>query len=265
MGALINAALGRVRTVFLLFVMVLIAGTVAFQNIPRESEPDITVPWIYISTGLEGISPQDADRMLVSPIAQEIRGLEGLKEYTSVATEGHASVTLEFQTGVDIDKALDDVRRNVDRAKTSLPADADEPTVNEINLALFPILNVNLFGELDDRVLYTVAERLQDEIEALSGVLEAPIRGIRDEVAEIIIDPKMMASYNLSNEELVEQVRRNNQLIAAGNLDTGAGRFSIKVPGLIETEDDILNLPIRSTENAVVRFSDIAIGQRTYA
>ncbi|TGG96081.1 efflux RND transporter permease subunit [Natronospirillum operosum] len=262
---MINAALNRVRTVFLLFTLVVVAGAYAFNTIPRESEPDITVPWIYVSVGLEGISPQDADRMLVNPIAQEIRGLDGLREYTSVATEGHASIIMEFRTGVDIDQALDDVRRKVDRAKPNLPSGADDPTVNEINLALFPILNVNLFGELDDRILYTIAERLQEDLEALPGVLEAPIIGIREELAEIIVDPAMMASYNLSNEELVDQVRRNNQLVTAGSLDTGAGRFSVKVPGLIETEDDILNLPIRSTQDAVVRFQDIAIGQRTYA
>lgn len=265
MASLINAALQRVRTVFLLFLLVLVAGTVAFQTIPREAEPDITVPWIYVSLGMEGISPQDADRMLVSPVAQELRSLDGLREYTSTASEGHASITLEFRTGVDIDQALDDVRRKVDRAKGQLPSDADEPSVNEINLALFPILNVNLFGELDDRVLYTVAERLQEEIEALPGVLEAPIRGLREEMAEIIVDPTMMASYNLSNEEIINQVRRNNQLVTAGNLDTGSGRFALTVPGLLQTEEDILNLPIRATDDAVVRFRDIAIGQRAYA
>lgn len=265
MGSIINAALNRTRTVFLLFLLVIVAGTVAFQTIPREAEPDITVPWVYVSIGMEGISPRDADRMLVSPMTQELRSLDGLREYTSAATEGHASITLEFRAGADIDQALDDVRRKVDRAKGQLPSDADEPSVNEINLALFPILNVNLFGDIDDRVLYNVAERLQEEIEALTGVLEAPIRGLREEMAEIIVDPAMMASYNLSNEEIIDQVRRNNQLVTAGNLDTGSGRFALTVPGLLETEDDILNLPIRATDDTVVRFRDIAIGQRTYA
>ncbi len=265
MGALINAALGRARTVVLLFLLVVVAGVMAFQTIPREAEPDITVPIVYVSVNMEGISPQDADRMLVSPITQEIQGIEGLDQYSSAASQGHASITLEFQSGVDIDQALDDVRREVDKAKASLPSGADEPTVNEVNLALFPIININLYGELDDRVLYNIAELLQDRIEGLNTVLEAPIRGIREEIAEILIDPAMMASYNLSNEQVIQQVRRNNQLVTAGNLDTGAGRFSLKVPGLIESEDDILNLPIKATEDTVVRFRDIAIGQRTYA
>lgn len=265
MIAIIHAALNRVRTVMLLFILVVLAGIGAFRAIPQEAQPDITVPFIYISTGLEGISPQDADRLLVNPIEQQIKSLEGLKEYSSVATEGHASITLEFESDVDIDQALDDVRRQVDIAKNDLPSSADEPSVNEINLALFPVINVNLFGELDDRVLYSIADRMQDQIEALPGVLEAPVRGKREEIAEIIVDPTMLASYNLSNEELINTVQRNNQLVAAGNLDTGAGRFSVKVPGLIETEEDILNLPIKSVENSVVRFRDVAIGQRTYA
>ncbi|WP_394169282.1 efflux RND transporter permease subunit [Saccharospirillum alexandrii] len=264
MLSIIHAALNRVRTVLLFFALIFIAGLVALQTIPKEAQPDVTIPYVYVGTGLEGISPEDADRLLVRPLEQELQGLEGMKELVSTASEGRATLTLEFDIGVDIDEALTDVRDRVDKAKNNLPGEADEPSVQEINLSLFPVINVSLSGDVDERILFTVAEDLKDRIEAVRGVLESPISGKREEVAEIIIDPALMASYNISHGELAQLVSRNNQLIAAGNLDTGAGRFSVKVPGLIETEDDILNLPVKVDGDTVVRFRDIAVGQRTY-
>lgn len=264
MVSVIQASLNRTRTVILLFLLIVVSGISALNTIPKEAQPDISIPYVYVGTGLEGISPEDSDRLLVSPLEQELNSLEGLKELTSTASEGRATVTLEFDIDRDIDEALSDVREAVDRAKSSLPADADDPTVQEINLALFPIINISLAGEVDERVLFRVAEDLQERLESLPGILEATLNGKREEVAEIIIDPALMASYNISHSELFTLVSRNNQLVTAGNLDTGAGRFSFKVPGLIETEEDILNLPVKVDGDTVVRFKDIAVGQRTY-
>jgi len=264
MNSIINAALSRTRTVVLLAVLLAIVGISSLKNIPRESFPDVTIPMAYVSVSYEGISPQDSDSMLVRPLEKELKSLEGLDEITSTASEGHASVTLKFDTSIDIDEALSDTREAVDKAKGSLPKEADDPTVNEINVALFPIFGISLAGEIDERVLKAVSEDLQEKLEALPGVLEATINGVREEVAEIVIDPQLMASYNLSHNELISLVSRNNQLVTAGNLDTGAGRFSVKVPGLIETEEDILNLPIKVDGTTVLRFKDIAFGQRSF-
>lgn len=264
MIAFIQSALRRVRTVMLFFALIFISGVVALIGIPKEAQPDITVPYVYVGTGIEGISPEDSDRLLISPLEKELSTLDGLKEIVSTASEGRATLQLEFEIDVDIDDALTDVRERVDKAKTELPEEADEPSVTEINLALFPVINVSLSGNIDERVLFRVADDLQERIEALPGVLEAPISGKREEVAEIIIDPALMASYNISHGELARLVSGNNQLITAGNIDTGAGRFSIKVPGLIETEEEILNLPVKTDGDTVVRFRDIAVGQRTY-
>jgi len=260
----IQAALSRVRTVMLFFGLLVVSGIVALINIPKEADPDITIPYVYVGTGIDGISPEDADRLLVHPLQKELEGIEGLKELVSTASEGRASFQLEFDIDADIDEALDEVREAVDRGKGELPADADEPSVMEINLSQFPVLNVSLSGHVDDRVLFHIADDLQTNLESIKGVLETPIQGIRDEVAEIIIDPAKMASYNISQSQLVQLVSNNNQLVTAGSMDTGAGRFSIKIPGLIETEDDILDLPVKVDGDTVVRFRDIAVGQRTY-
>ncbi|POF55951.1 MFS transporter, partial [Vibrio vulnificus] len=132
MLSVIDAVLSRSRTMMTLLVMILLAGIGTYMTIPKESSPDITIPIIYVSVGHQGISPTDAERLLVRPIEQELRSIEGVKEMTSTASEGHASVMLEFTVGVDLAKAMADVRDAVDLAKPKLPADSDEPTVNEV-------------------------------------------------------------------------------------------------------------------------------------
>lgn len=261
---LINAALSHSRTVLLFLALLLISGTVSWFSLPRESTPDITVPFVYVSIPYEGISPEDADRLLVSPVMQELQGLDGIKQIDSSASEGHASLTLEFYINTDIDKAVMTVRNKVDQARSKLPDGVDEPTVNEINLALFPVLVIALSGDLEERILIEVARDLSDRLEAIPGVLEAGITGDREEVAEIIIDPTLMESYQLSQAEIFQWVSENNKLVAAGSLDTGTGRFPLKVPGLIENEADILSMPVKARGADVVRFSDVAFGQRTY-
>ena len=154
------------------------------------------------------------------------------------------------------------MRAKVDVAK--LPASTDEPTVNEINVALFPVLTVNLSGPIPERGLLKIARQLKDEIEALPGVLEVDIGGDREEVMEILVDPTVMETYSINYDELFALISRNNLLVAAGALDTGAGRMVLKVPGVIENIDDVLHLPVKVADNRVVTFGDVATVRRTF-
>jgi multidrug efflux pump len=264
MNNLIDAALLRSRTVLMLFFLIMAVGTSTMISIPKESSPDIQVPIVYVSVTHEGISPEDADRLIYKPLEGELKSLDGLKEIVSTASQGHLSVMLEFYGDINIDQALIDVRESVDSAKKDLPADSDEPFVKEINVALFPVMIVTLSGDVDESLLYGSANKLQEVIESLPGVLSADIVGKREEVAEVIVDPARMDNYNLSFAQLAGLVNNNNQLVAAGDLDTGAGRFSVKVPGLIENVDDILNMPVKAVKDDVVTFQDIAVGRLTY-
>ncbi|MFT7260943.1 MAG: multidrug efflux pump, partial [Glaciecola sp.] len=264
MNNLIDAALNRSRTVLMLFSLIMIIGIVTMITIPKESNPDIQVPIVYVSVGHEGISPEDADRLIYKPLETELKSVDGLKEMISTASQGHLSVMLEFYGDIDIDQALIDVRERVDTAKKELPRDSDEPLIKEINVALFPVMIVTLSGDVDESVLYASANRLQEVIETLPGVLSADLVGKREELAEIIVDPARMDNYNLSFAQLATLVGNNNQLVAAGDLDTGAGRFSVKVPGLIEDVNDILNMPVKVVGDDVVKFRDIAVGRLAY-
>lgn len=264
MTAIVDIAIRNNRTVLLLLFFILISGTSAYQMIPKESEPDIAIPILYVSMTHEGISPEDAERLLVRPMEKELRTIEGVKEMTAVAGEGHASVTLEFDAGFDSDKALRDVLQKVDIARAELPDDSEEPSVHEVNLSLFPVLVIILAGDVPERTLLTLARQLKDTVETVPEVLKVEITGDREEVVEILIDPLRVESYNLNPEELVPYIVRNNQLVAAGALDTGQGRFNVKVPGVFESLEDILTLPVKTDEQRVVTLQDIAQVRRTF-
>ena len=197
-----------------------IAGTLAYQTIPKEAEPDIPIPIIYVSSTLDGISPEDAERLLVKPIEKVLQTIEGVKEIRSTASEGRASVVLEFNAGFDNEQALADVEEEVDAIENDLPPDATTKVV-EINLALFPVVTLLLSGDVPDRALNQLAKRLQDEIESLPPVLEVELSGYRDEVVEAVVDASTIEAYGLSLLEVGNLIRSNNLLVAPGALDSG--------------------------------------------
>ncbi len=264
MTSIVDIAIRNNRMVFLLLLFILVTGSTAYIEIPKEADPDIAIPIIYISMSHEGISPEDAERLLVRPMEKELRTIEGVKEMTAIAGEGQASVTLEFDAGFNSEKALRDVLQKVDIAKAELPESSEEPSVHEVNLSLFPILVVTLAGDIPERTLLTIARKLKDAIEAVPEVLKVEIAGNREEVIDIIIEPLLVESYNLNYEDVVKYFVSNNKLVAAGALDTGQGRFNIKVPGVFETLQDMLTLPVKVNGEQVVTLQDVAKIRRTF-
>lgn len=258
MRSLIEAASSHARTTLLLLAALLVAGTSAWQAVPKEANPDVTIPFIYVSMMLEGVSPEDAERLLIRPMEQELRSIEGLRQLTAQAAEGHASVTLEFDPGFDPDQALTDVREQVDIAKVELPDEAEEPRVIEVNVGRFPVLTIGLSGPVDEERRVLAARRLKQAIEGIPEVLEVDIGGDREPQLEIIVAPQVIDSYGIDFESLFNRVSRNNRLVAAGSLDTGAGRIALKVPGVIEDLNDVLTLPVKVDGDRVVTFNDVA-------
>ncbi|MEQ4540297.1 MAG: efflux RND transporter permease subunit [Billgrantia sp.] len=257
MRTLIEAALDRSRTTLLLLLALLLAGLAAWQAVPKEANPDVPIPIIYVSLALEGVSPEDGERLLVRPMEQELRTIEGVRKMTSQASEGHAAVTLEFDAGFDPRQALADVRERVDIANASLPDEAEEPRVFEVNVGLFPVLTLGLSGPIEETRQLAIARHLQDAFEGVPEVLEVEIGGEREELMEIVIDPLVLDSYGVDFDTLFNLITRNNRLVAAGSLDTGAGRSPVKVPGIIESLDDVLGMPVKVDGDRVVTFSDV--------
>jgi multidrug efflux pump len=264
MTSIVDGAIGRARMVLAILLCAVIAGTITYVKLPKEADPDIPIPFVVITVPLAGVTPEDAERLLVRPIEQEIQSIEGLKTFNGYGSEGAGTLLLEFEIDVDVDQAVLDVKDKVDLAKRFFPQDAREPVIQEFNASQFPVMVVNLYGEAPVRGLNDIAEDLQDKLERNAGILEARIQGQREDVLEILIDPAKLETYNISYQEIYNVVTANNQLVPAGEIDTGDGSFAVKVPGLIRTARDALSLPIKRTENAVVTLQDVAEIRRTY-
>jgi len=264
MTRIVEWAVGNTRVVIATILVVIIAGLLAFMNIPKEADPDIPIPVIMVQAAYPGISPEDSERLLVKPLETNLRSVEGLKTITARAYSGFAIVILEFDVNFNKQKALEDVRAQVDEARGLLPAETDPPTVTEFNTSLNPVIAVSLSGSVPERTLLRLARDLKDEIKLVPTVLDVDIGGDRKEMLEIVIDPAKLENFGISQQEMFQAVSNNNRLIAAGLIDTGHGSFAVKVPGVISTASDLLSLPIRSTANATITLADVAQVHRTF-
>ncbi|GAC22240.1 efflux RND transporter permease subunit [Paraglaciecola arctica] len=265
MNNLIYGALSHSRTVLMVFVLLLVSGVVTYSNIPKESNPDVPIPVIYVSIVHDGISPEDSERMLVKPMERELRSIDGVKEMRATAGEGFASITLEFIAGLDSDAALADVRDKVTVARAKLPSETEEPTIHEVTMAgQQAAVTVVLSGPVSERALVTVARELKNRLEGISEVLEVEIGGDREDIVEIVVDPLLMESYGLDQTDILNLLSRNNRLVPAGTMDNGKGSFAVKVPSIFESVKDVMEQPVKVQGDSVITFQDVAQVRRSY-
>lgn len=264
MSAIIAYAISHARLTIAALLFLIVAGISAYIAIPKEAEPDVQIPIVYVSVTQRGISPEDAERLILRPLETQLKSVPNIKEMRSSAFEGGGYVLLEFRAGLDAKRAIADVRAKVEDAKRDLPRDADEPKVTEINLSLFPVIVVAMKGEVPEQTLVRLARQLRTAIEQVPGVLAAELKGARDEVVEIIVEPSLLAAYAVTLEDLIRAVATSNTLIAAGAMENASGRFSVKVPSLIERPEDVLKLPVLANSGAVVRLGDVAEVRPTF-
>ncbi|TAJ69509.1 MAG: efflux RND transporter permease subunit [Phenylobacterium sp.] len=263
-GPLIDGAIKRRKVVLGVTLIAALFGLFAYLNMPRESEPDIDLPYISVVVPYPGVSPEDAERLLVKPLELELQTMEGIESMNGVARQGVAVVTLEFEADFDKDKALEDVRAKVDLARGKFPPDAEEPIIQEQNFSGEPVIGIVISGSAPERELFRVANALKERLEGTEGVLEVYMSGAREEVLEVNVDPLRMEAYNVTTGEIAQVIGRNNQLVPAGSLRSGSGQFAVKVPGVVEEPSDILALPIKKNGDRLVTMGDIGDVRRTF-
>src|SRR5262245_31925086 len=205
MSRFIDYAINHARLTIATLLFLLVAGAIAYRTIPKEAEPDVKVPIIYVQLSQRGISPEDSERLLLRPVEIQLKQVGNVKEMRGTAFEGGGFVLLEFEAGFDSKAALADVRAKVDQAKHDLPKDVDEPQVLEVNLSLYPVLVVALAGDVPERTMLRIARTAKNTIEQVPGVLSAELRGARDEAVEIIAEPMLMKSYGVSLDQFIDR------------------------------------------------------------
>jgi multidrug efflux pump len=261
---LIDGAIKRRKVVLGVTLIACIFGFFAYLSMPREAQPDIKLPYIFIAVPFPGVSPEDAERLLVKPLEVQLQTIPGVKHMNSVARQSMAIVTLEFDPSFSTEKALADVRAKVDLARGRFPPDAEEPIIQDQSISDQPIIGIVLSGSAPERELTRIARNLQERLESSPGVQEVFASGAREELLDVTIDPVRMEAYNVTATEIAQVIGRNNQLVPAGNLRSGQGSFAVKVPGVVQNPADILNLPIKKAGDKLVTVGDIGEVRRTF-
>ncbi len=261
----IQFALSHVRTAMVALLLIFLSGTYILINIPRESFPEIDIPVVSVVVSYRGVSPKDSEKLLLKPLQNQLKSINGIDIMRGYAQEGMAQIVIEIDVDANKSEVVSDIKDNVDIAVGSLPPDADKPVVKEIALSdEFPIVLLSLAGDVPERILQEQAKKLQDVLESSPGVLEVEIQGEREEQVEIIIDPIRIQSYGFTLSQAVAFVSSTNQVVAAGVQDTGAGRFAIRAPGTFDTISDMMDVVVTMSGDATVTLGDIAEFRRSY-
>lgn len=254
----------RITTIVLIFI-ILISGVYSYLHLPRESFPEVIIPNVLVTTPYEGVAPSDIESQITDQIEQKLTSISDVDEIRSYSSEGNSTIIVEFTSDIEIDDALQKVRDKVDEAKSDLPDDLEQdPIVDEINFAEFPIMTVIASGPMGLVRLKEYAEDLQDDIEAIQGVLEARITGGLEREIRITYHPERLASYNLGVTQLMQSVVSNNLNTPAGDMDIGQGNYLVKVPGEFDTPDEAAGLIVTPSRRHPVYLSDVAGMQDGY-
>ena len=264
MSSIVDWAAGRARMVMAFILLSLVVGGYAYSTLPKEGEPDIEIPALFVSVQFPGISAADSETLLVKPMETELSDLDGLKTMTGTAAENYAGVALEFEFGWDKSKIMADVRDAMSTAEAKFPEGYEKYSITEINFSEFPIIIVNLTGPVPERTMARVARDLQDALESVDAVLEAGLAGDRDEMLEVLIDPLRLEAYDVTAGELINVVQNNNQLIAAGEVRSDQGSFSVKIPSSFNDPRDVYALPVKTNGDRVVTLGDLATINLTF-
>lgn len=240
--------------VFLIFVL----GLYSYLTLPKEAQPDIPIPFIVVSTVYPGVSPADVENLLTQTLENKLNEIQDVKVMTSTSVEGYSNVILEFDTKVNLDEALQKVREKVDLAKPDLPSDVESPVIQEINIAQFPIMQVNIAGDYSLERLKKVAEDLQDKLEGIPGVLEATLAGGLDREVYVDVNLPKMKYYNIDFNDIIEAIQFENVTIPGGNVDVGSKKFLVRVPGEYRNPADLADIVVKAPSDHPVYLRDIA-------
>ncbi|HTP13386.1 MAG TPA: efflux RND transporter permease subunit, partial [Bacteroidota bacterium] len=253
-----NLAVDNKTAVYLLMVLILFFGYTSYKDLPREAAPDVKIPLIIVAVPYIGVSPLDMEGLVTQPLERALKGLKDLKQITSVSKEGLSTIRVEFNTGIDIDEGLRRVRDKVNSARTDLPTDILEPTIMEINISEFPIMYVNIGGNVGVARLKKIADDVKDEIEAIPGVIGADLAGGLTPEVQVNVDVYRMNAYQISFDDVANAIRAENLSIPGGTIDTKEQNLTVRVPGEFKEVKPLEDVIVKMQNGRPIYLRDVA-------
>ena len=256
--ALTSFAIEHRTSSVVLLLLITITGLTSYQVIPKESFPEIEIPVIAVNTIYPGVSPADIETLVTRPVEEELSTISDIKELTSTSVEGYSNVTAEFETTVNIEEALQQIREKVDLAKPELPEDAEEPAIVEFSFSELPIMQVNLAGDFDLVYLKDLAEDLQDELESVPEILRVDVRGGLEREVKVDVHLSRLQFYNIALQDVIDAIAAENVNIPGGSIDVGDQRFLVRVDGEFDDPELIEDLVITADDGGPIYVRDLA-------
>ena len=253
-----SIAVNNKVAVYILMVLILVFGWTSYNGLPREAAPEVIIPWVIVATPYVGVSPVDIEGLITQPLERALKGLKDVKQITSVSKEGLSTIRVEFNTGVDIDEALRRVRDKVNSTRPQLPNDILDPVVSEINISEFPIMFVNVGGDVGLARLKKISEDLRDRIEAIPGVLRADISGGLEPEVQVNVDVYRMNAYQVSFDDVANAIRGENLSIPGGSIDTKEKSLTIRVPGEFKEVKPLQDIVLKIQNGKPIYLRDVA-------
>ncbi len=254
-----QAALKRQVTVLTLMGFLLIAGIYCYITLPRENFPDITIPYVFVTTTYEGVAPEDMEKLITIPIERKLKGISDVEEIRSTSAEGISTVAVKFLPKVDIDDAVQKVRDKVDQAKKDLPAELhDDPVIQEVNFSDLPVIRVVLSGPFSLKRLQKFAEDMEDSIESIPGVLDARLSGGLEREIHVEFDLDRVGAYRVPFSSLISAVTKSNVNMPGGSMDIGQAKYLVRVPEDFKDPSEIFSIVAFVRDGKPVYLRDVA-------
>ena len=262
---LTTLAINNRTTVGVLTFIVFILGMISYVNMPKAAFPEVSMPTIYIGTTYPGNSPLDMENLVTRPIEKEVNTISGVDEIKSTSIQDFSTIIVQFESDIDVEKALQDVKDAVDKIKKDLPTDLDQdPNVFELNFSEFPVMNVNLSGDFNLDELNTFAEYLEDEFEKLKEVSKVEIRGVQEREVKIHVDVHKMEALEMNFGDIEKAIGQENITISGGNILDNGTRRTVRVVGEFKSPEEIENIVVKNQKQRIVFLRDIALVQFGY-
>ena len=251
-------ALRHRTTVFVLIFLIVVIGMVSYLSLPREAAPDIKMPYVIVAVPYPGVGPEDIESLVTNHLETELEDLDDVEEMTSSSMEGLGQVVVKFMPDVDTVWATQQVQDRVNRSRSKLPSDIEEPVVQQISSSDWPILQISLSGPAGPVRYTSIAEDLQAEMEALPDVLEVDLSGGVEREIRVEVNPHLLNVHDLSLNQVVNALRAENVNIPGGDVKEGKLQYTIRVAQEIEDPEIIKGMVIETKFGHPILVRDVA-------
>ncbi|MFV9551598.1 efflux RND transporter permease subunit [Algibacter sp. PT7-4] len=257
-------AINNKTTMYVLIALILFLGAGAYFSMPRESFPEIKETKIYISSVYPGNTAEDIEKLITDPIEDKLKTVSNVVEITSTSQEDYSIVIVEFDENISVEAAKQKVKDEVDSETSgedwpTFNGAKVEPNVFDLSMSEeIPILNINISGDYPVDKLKEFGEYLEDEIEGLQEIKQVDIRGAQEKEVEVAVDIYKMMAAQVSFDDIINTISRENMTMSAGNLITSGQRRTIRILGEIENPNELENFVIKAEHNKSIYLKDVA-------